>query len=185
MQQSDCRGQPRYAADGVSRRAFLERGTLALGALVGGAVGCGATAEGRGSARATSPSSDATMTITLGVIGLVVRDLERSLTFYRRLGLDIPAGADRITLPNGLTFFWDTADFVRRLDPGWRPPAGGRRVVLEFACGSARELDAKYAELTGFGYAGHLPPFDTGFGPRYAIVRDPDENEISLRFAPG
>lgn len=46
------------------------------------------------------------MAPTLDLIGIVSGDLPRSLAFYRRLGLDIPADADaaphvEVTLPDG------------------------------------------------------------------------------------
>ena len=34
------------------------------------------------------------MTARLDIIGMVVEDMARSLAFYRRLGLDVPADAD-------------------------------------------------------------------------------------------
>jgi catechol 2,3-dioxygenase-like lactoylglutathione lyase family enzyme len=47
------------------------------------------------------------MTIRFDLIGLVVDDMARSLAFYRRLGLEIPAASDaephvEVTLPGGL-----------------------------------------------------------------------------------
>ena len=37
-----------------------------------------------------------------------------------------------------------------------------------------------YEELTGAGYAGHLPPFDAFWGARYAEVEDPDGNLLGF-----
>jgi uncharacterized glyoxalase superfamily protein PhnB len=128
------------------------------------------------------------MAPSLNLIGLVVADMGRSLAFYRRLGLDIPAAADtephvEVTLPGGLRLAWDTVGTIRSFDQDWTPPTGGARVSLAFACDSPAEVDRVYADLVEAGYAGHRPPWDAFWGQRYAIVLDPDGNSVDL-FAP-
>ncbi|MGE7390659.1 VOC family protein [Streptomyces sp. NPDC004126] len=128
------------------------------------------------------------MTPRLDMIGLVVSDMAASLAFYRRLGLDVPAGAEEqphveAVLPGGLRIGWDTEETVRSFDPSWTPQSGGQRRELAFLCESPAEVDALYAELTGAGYAGHLKPWDAFWGQRYAVVLDPDGCGVSL-FAP-
>jgi catechol 2,3-dioxygenase-like lactoylglutathione lyase family enzyme len=125
------------------------------------------------------------MTARLDVVGLVVGDMARSLTFYRRLGFDLPPEADgephvEATLPGGLRVAWDTVATIRSFDPGWTPPSGGHRIGLAFVCGSPAEVDATYHELTEAGYRGHLEPWDAFWGQRYAIVLDPDGNSVDL-----
>jgi catechol 2,3-dioxygenase-like lactoylglutathione lyase family enzyme len=129
------------------------------------------------------------MNLQLSLIELVAADMAATLAFYRRLGLDIPADADKaphvdIELPGGMRLAFDTEDTIRSFDPGWsRPPAGGHRVALAFACGSPAAVDAAWADLTGAGYQGHLPPWDAFWGMRYAVVHDPDGTPVDL-FAP-
>ncbi|MEU9182215.1 VOC family protein [Streptomyces sp. NPDC048550] len=128
------------------------------------------------------------MTPRLDLIGLVVSDMAASLAFYRRLGLDVPAGAEEephveAVLPGGLRIAWDTEDVVRSFDPSWTRPAGDSRRDLAFLCDSPAEVDAVYAELTDAGYKGHLEPWDAFWGQRYAVVLDPDGCGVSL-FAP-
>ncbi|MFI8278400.1 VOC family protein [Streptomyces sp. NPDC085929] len=128
------------------------------------------------------------MTPRLDLIGLVVSDMAASLAFYRRLGLDIPAGAEEephveAVLPGGLRIAWDTEDVVRSFDPSWTRPAGDSRRDLAFLCDSPAEVDTVYAELTDAGYKGHLEPWDAFWGQRYAVVLDPDGCGVSL-FAP-
>ncbi|MEU9375899.1 VOC family protein [Streptomyces sp. NPDC048255] len=129
------------------------------------------------------------MTPRLDVIGLVVSDMAASLAFYRRLGLDVPAGSDdqphvEATLPGGLRVAWDTEETIRSFDPSFTPPTGGAgRLGLAFLCDSPAEVDALYAELTDAGYPGHLKPWDAFWGQRYAVLLDPDGCEVSL-FAP-
>ncbi|MER5871273.1 VOC family protein [Streptomyces sp. NPDC002044] len=128
------------------------------------------------------------MTPRLDMIGMVVSDMAASLAFYRRLGLDVPPGAEEqphveAVLPGGLRIGWDTEDTVRSFDPSWvRPTDDGRR-DLAFLCDSPAEVDALYAELTAAGHPGHLKPWDAFWGQRYAVVLDPDGCGVSL-FAP-
>ena len=67
-------------------------------------------------------------------------------------------------------------------DPDWRRP-DGNSIGLAFACDSADDVDAVYAELTGAGYESHKEPWDAFWGMRYAQVRDPDGHVVDL-FAP-
>jgi catechol 2,3-dioxygenase-like lactoylglutathione lyase family enzyme len=88
----------------------------------------------------------------LDQINLVVRDMDATLTFYRRLGLDIP---DRAV---------------------WRTDSGAHHVTVTMPNG----VDLEFAELIGAGYPGRRPPYDAFWGARYAIVADPDGNEVGL-----
>ena len=128
------------------------------------------------------------MTPRMDMIGLHVRDMAASLAFYRRLGLQIPKGAEseghvEATLPGGLRVGWDTYEVMESFDPSWSPPEGRSRIALAFLVDSPAEVDGLYSELTGAGYEGHLAPWDAFWGQRYAILRDPDGNDVAL-FAP-
>jgi catechol 2,3-dioxygenase-like lactoylglutathione lyase family enzyme len=128
------------------------------------------------------------MQARLDMIGLVVQDLARSLAFYRRLGLDIPADADQAphvetTLPGGLRLAWDPVETVRSFDPDWTPPTGSPRIGLAFLFDSPAAVDKAFAELIAEGYQGHKEPWDAPWGQRYALILDPDGNSVDL-FAP-
>ncbi|MEU3059128.1 VOC family protein [Streptomyces subrutilus] len=128
------------------------------------------------------------MTPRLDMIGMVVSDMAASLAFYRRLGLDVPPGAEQqphveAALPGGLRIAWDTEEVVRSFDPAWTRPSGDGRRDLAFLCDSPAAVDALYAELTAAGHPGHLKPWDAFWGQRYAVVLDPDGCGVSL-FAP-
>ena len=125
------------------------------------------------------------MAATLGVIGVVVQDMARSLAFYRRLGLDVPAGAEgeqhvEVGLPGGLKLAFDTVETIRSFDPAWTPATGSPRMSLAFACDSPAEVDKLYDELVAAGYEGHKEPWDAFWGMRYALVHDPDGNGVDL-----
>ena len=129
------------------------------------------------------------MKLRPALIELVVSDMAATLAFYRRLGLDLPGDADSqphvdFDIGGGLRLAFDTEETIRSFDPGWsRPPRGGHRVALAFACDSPAEVDAAWAELTTAGYDGHLAPWDAFWGMRYAVVHDPDGTPVDL-FAP-
>jgi catechol 2,3-dioxygenase-like lactoylglutathione lyase family enzyme len=125
------------------------------------------------------------MMATLGVIGVVVQDMARSLAFYRRLGLEIPDGADgeqhvEVALPVGLKLAFDTVETIRSFDPSWTPGTGSPRMSLAFACDSPAEVDKRYGELVAAGYEGHMEPWDAFWGMRYAVLHDPDGNGVDL-----
>jgi catechol 2,3-dioxygenase-like lactoylglutathione lyase family enzyme len=125
--------------------------------------------------------------VRLDLVGIVARDMGASLSFYRRLGLDIPEGVEdeshvEATTPSGLRVAWDNAELIRQIDPEWTEPSGGHRVALAFLCPSPTDVDAKYEELAALGH-GHKEPWDAFWGQRYASMKDPDGNQIDL-FAP-
>jgi catechol 2,3-dioxygenase-like lactoylglutathione lyase family enzyme len=125
------------------------------------------------------------MNLRPGVVELVVTDMAATLSFYRRLGLDIPADADGqphvdVDLVCGMRLAFDTEDVIRSSDPGWTAPVGGHRVALAFECANPEEVDAAWSELTDAGYHGHLRPWDAFWGMRYAVVLDPDGTPVDL-----
>ena len=127
------------------------------------------------------------MPARFAAIGIVVRDLGRSLAFYRQLGLDIPAEAEEAphveaALPGGLRLMWDPLETVQSFDPDYVMPGGGHRISLAFACDSPTEVDELYERLVRE-YEGEKAPWDAPWGQRYAIVLDPDGNAVDL-FAP-
>ena len=107
-----------------------------------------------------------------------------TLSFYRQLGLDIPAAADTEAHVDvdlgGLHLAFDTEAVIKSFDPGWTRPTGGHRVALAFGCDSPAEVDAAWKELTAAGHEGHLEPWDAPWGMRYAVVHDPDGNAVDL-----
>ena len=125
------------------------------------------------------------MTPRLDAIGMAVADLEASLTFYRRLGLDIPEGAEseghvEATLLGGLRLMWDSVDVIKSFDSDWEQPQGRGRIALAFLCDSPADVDRVYAELVAAGATVHKEPWDAFWGQRYAEVLDPDGNTVDL-----
>lgn len=123
------------------------------------------------------------MAVKLKRVAIYVEEMKRALDFYRVLGLAIPDGADEArhvdVEQEGIVFAFDMVESVKRVFEGWEDPVG-YRTELAFQFFSNEALDDVYRQLTTLGYDGFLEPQDTPWGERYAIIKDPDNNLISL-----
>ena len=120
----------------------------------------------------------------LYMVVVVVADMGRAVEFYQRLGLDIPPEAvNERAVPvkmGELTFLLTS----RRASASWLPegaePASSSGIVLEFYLENRAAVEALYAAMVGYGYEGYRAPFQTSFGPYFALLKDPDGNTILL-----
>ena len=127
------------------------------------------------------------MALLPDMVGITVHSMASALAFYRLLGLEIPDGQDdepyvEFTSASGYRISWNTVAMVKEIDPTWQEPTG-HRMSLAFKCDSPAEVDAAYASIVGAGHHGHKEPWDAFWGQRYAVVVDPDGNNVDL-FAP-
>jgi predicted lactoylglutathione lyase len=123
------------------------------------------------------------MAIQLGMIGLDVRDIGRSIEFYRLLGLALPdPSPDRpvsiLRMESGVSLVL-AEGFAAGSDPTWVRPAEGYQSVLEFFVGDDAAVDAEWEKLTAAGHHGRMSPRKTS-GPYAAMVDDPDGNVILI-----
>lgn len=117
------------------------------------------------------------------VIEIVAGDLNRTLDFYRLLGLDVPEPDGphvEVALPGGNKLAFDTEEVIAGMHPGWTAPSGQGRVAIAFGLAAPADVDALYERLTGAGHPGTLKPFDAPWGQRYATVEDPDGTSVDL-----
>jgi catechol 2,3-dioxygenase-like lactoylglutathione lyase family enzyme len=124
------------------------------------------------------------MGIRLDMIGITAADVDASLAFYRKLGLDVPESSGgepyvEITLPGGIRMSWNALSMIKEIDPGWEKPIG-HRIGLAYLCDSPADVDAVHARLVRAGYQSHKEPWDAFWGQRYAQVLDPDGNIVDL-----
>ncbi len=127
------------------------------------------------------------MAARLDVIGIAVRDMGESLRFYRLLGLEPPEGSEGEPHveadAGGFHVDWDTVQVLEQVYGEvygeWTEPVG-HRIELAFRCDSRDEVDATYQRVLEAGYEGFREPWDAFWGQRYAVVRDPDGNLVSL-----
>src|SRR5918997_35143 len=93
----------------------------------------------------------------LNAIGIVVSDMERSIRFYRLLGLDVPETPDEghveTFLPNGVRFMLDQEEVVRSFRPDWSREQGNQ-LAIAFECSSAAEVDELYRRVSDAGFRG-------------------------------
>jgi catechol 2,3-dioxygenase-like lactoylglutathione lyase family enzyme len=108
--------------------------------------------------------------VRLNHVMVAVSDLERSVAFYRLLGLrQIVAdeGYARFELPDG--------DSTLSLESRSGGKAGGTIVYFEYV-----DVDAAAAELKAKGIELEQDPVDQPYLWREALLRDPDGNAICL-----
>jgi catechol 2,3-dioxygenase-like lactoylglutathione lyase family enzyme len=121
----------------------------------------------------------------LDQVNLVVRDMNKSVEFYRRLGVEIP---DTSTVWDkhhrsaktaaGLDFDLDSDAFGGQWNAGSRP-----QPVLGFRVAARETVDRLHDELTAAGYRSQQAPYDAFWGARYAVVEDPDGNAVGIMSA--
>jgi uncharacterized glyoxalase superfamily protein PhnB len=120
----------------------------------------------------------------LHMLNVVVADMAASIEFYRRLGVAVPEGASgahvQLRTPSGFSLELDTEESARSWHAGWRADPTSVRVVIGFALADREAVDQRYADLVAAGYVGRQPPFDAFWGARYAVVADPDGNDVGL-----
>ena len=121
--------------------------------------------------------------LTSVVIELVPADLQRSLDFYRLIGLAVPEPDGphvEVDLPGANLLAFDTEEVIAGMHPGWTPPTSTGRVALAFGLTAPADVDALFAKLTDAGHPATLKPFDAPWGQRYATVTDPDGTSVDL-----
>ena len=121
----------------------------------------------------------------LHMLNVIVADMSASLDFYRQLGVvpdgDVTTGAHvQLRMPSGFSLELDTAESVRLWHAAWRTDPAGASVIIGFSLPTREAVDERYVALTSAGYPGRQAPFDAFWGARYAIVADPDGNDVGL-----
>ena len=130
------------------------------------------------------------MSLGLFMMGIVSSDMEKSVEFYRRLGLDVPEGNGgpsplAIRMEKGLSLLL-TPTGIPREQAALGPALGDCRVFFEYYLQTQSAVEAKYAELVGYGYSSYRSPFRATVGiPEpaemcFALIDDPDGNTILL-----
>jgi catechol 2,3-dioxygenase-like lactoylglutathione lyase family enzyme len=123
------------------------------------------------------------MAIEFGMVVLDVRDLGRSIDFYRQLGLDVPDPfPDRpisvYRMDNGVSIVIGEG-LAEANDPTWTRPEGGYQQFLEFLVDDDAAVDAEWERLTAAGHHGRRAPAKI-VGPYAAMIDDPDGNVILI-----
>jgi uncharacterized glyoxalase superfamily protein PhnB len=132
--------------------------------------------------------------VALEQINIVVRDMQKSLAFYRLLGVSIeetrgPEWAEWArhhvngTAANGVRVEFDSVAFAKQWNPGLDETKLGSSVILIFHVAAREEVDRVHARVTAAGHRSHVAPEDAFWGARYAIVEDPDGSSVGIMSA--
>jgi uncharacterized glyoxalase superfamily protein PhnB len=115
-------------------------------------------------------------------VGVVAADLNRSVEFYRLVGIPLPdAEGDHVEveLGNGIRFALDSLELMKRISPHWEEPVG-HRMGMGINAETPAGVNEAYAKILAAGYKGITEPYDAFWGQRYAQVADPDGNPVDL-----
>jgi predicted lactoylglutathione lyase len=121
----------------------------------------------------------------LDAIGIVSKDLKKSVKFYSLLGLEFPeSNEDHIeaVTESGIRVMLDSETLIKSISPGWVRPAG-QTMAMAFLCDSPESVDETFKQVVAAGFKAGKEPWDAFWGQRYASVIDPDGNSVDL-FAP-
>jgi catechol 2,3-dioxygenase-like lactoylglutathione lyase family enzyme len=132
--------------------------------------------------------------LALAQINIVVRNMQRSLAFYRLLGVAIDDTRDAEwadwvahhangVASNGVRVEFDSVAFAKQWNPGLDEAKLGSAVLPMFHVSSREEVDRVHARVTDAGHRTHKAPEDAFWGARYAIVEDPDGNSVGIMSA--
>ena len=127
--------------------------------------------------------ADVTDIYPLGQVNLVVSDLERSRKFFGRFGWKFEPIGDAALLaqmPGGALVSIHLPEFVRLWNAGYDGSTSGA-TVLDISLPDRESVDRLHAEFTSEGHRSCQEPVDAFWGPRYAIVEDPDGNLVGLK----
>jgi uncharacterized glyoxalase superfamily protein PhnB len=124
----------------------------------------------------------------VGQINIVAKHYDETLQFYRLIGLEIPnpiaqppgalhAPAD---VSGGAQFEIDNEFLARIYNAAWRRPTGSSSLLLSIYVETREEVDAIYSKLVAAGYESRQTPYDAFWGSRFAIVADPEGNDVGL-----
>lgn len=124
------------------------------------------------------------MALQLYMVGLTVQDMEKAKEFYRRLGLAIPEENPKrpplmIKMDGEFTLFLAPKS-IESEQTASGEPLENYRILFEYYLKSQAAVQAKYAELIGYGYQSYRAPFIYSNGMCFALVNDPDGNTILL-----
>lgn len=128
---------------------------------------------------------------TFGQINLVVKDIAASIDFYRLLEVDISdsfewpegSGAEHVEARSdgGCHMALDNHQMAQVWNGRFDPDRNGGNVVIGLMVANREDVDRLFAKARDAGHPVGQEPYDAFFGSRYAIVIDPDGNQVGLK----
>lgn len=131
------------------------------------------------------------MTTTFGQINLFVADMAATVAFYRLLELDVPdpfewptgSGAQHVEVDmnTGCYLAFDNHPQARIWNSRFDPDRGAGNIVVGLLVDARDDVDRLYGKIKAAGHPLSQEPYDAFWGSRYAIVIDPDGNQVGLK----
>lgn len=131
------------------------------------------------------------MSTRFGQVNVVVADMAASVAFYRLLELDVPApfewpagsGAQHVEIGSDDECYLalDNHPQARIWNNRFDPDRGRGNVVVGLLVDRRDDVDRLYAKVRDAGHPVGQEPYDAFWGSRYAIVIDPDGNQVGLK----
>lgn len=128
---------------------------------------------------------------TFGQINLLVADMAATVAFYRLLELDFSdpfewppgSGAEHIDdIPSDAPYMaFDNPPMARIWSGQYDAQRRSGNVVIGLMVPTRADVDRLYAKVKDAGHPVGRQPYDAFFGSRYAIVIDPDGNQVGLK----
>lgn len=123
---------------------------------------------------------------------LFVRDVWASVAFYRLLEFEFedpyewPEGSGALHVEigdsrRGCYLALDNHPMAQLWHTGFEPDRGAGNAVLGLLVATRGDVDRLCARVEAAGHHVAQPPYDAFFGSRYAIVIDPDGNQVGLK----
>lgn len=120
--------------------------------------------------------------MNLDAIGVVAKDIDRALKFYKVFGFEfskIGEGHYEAVTENGVRLMLDSAELMQKINSDWSYQAGSN-ITLCHKVTQALEVDVLYKKIVEAGYDKVKEPWDAFWKQRYASVQDPDGNQIDI-----
>jgi uncharacterized glyoxalase superfamily protein PhnB len=73
-----------------------------------------------------------------------------------------------------------TDELTKSYDPKFVSPARISKGTMNFELESPNAVDEKFEQLVELGYTAHLEPTDAEWQARFAVILDPDGNQVGL-----
>jgi uncharacterized glyoxalase superfamily protein PhnB len=131
------------------------------------------------------------MPTTFEHINICVRDIDATTAFYRLLGLDVPEAFDwppgtgarhvEVRMPGGHYLAFDNHVMARIWNTRFDDERRQGNIVIGLLVDSRDDVDRIYRTVQDAGHRVGQPPYDAFWGSRYAIVIDPDGNQVGLK----
>ena len=119
----------------------------------------------------------------LDAIGIASKDMKETVRFYALLGVDLKeeGGPEHYegSTPSGIRIMADTVELMKKINPDWVEPVGSG-MSLAFVLDAPADVDVTFEKIREAGFKTIKDPWDAFWGQRYALVHDPDGNEVAL-----